>query len=104
MTPIATELLPAVKNYLDITWQDPDGEEKLKGIIARGMAYLNNVAGEKLDYAEEEKGRELLMDYCRYVRANALEDFQNNYLSELLSLQIQTEVARYAEDQGEGTA
>lgn len=90
-------LLKAVKNYLDITWDDPDGDIKLSGIIQRGMQYLNKVAGEELDYTTEDKPRELLMDYCRYVRSNALEDFQKNYLHELLSLQHEYEVKRYEE-------
>lgn len=92
-------LLAAVRNYLDITWADAAGDEKLTGIITRGMAYLNAVAGEDLDYSEEGKPRELLMDYCRYVRSNGLDDFQRNYLHELLTLQTQSEVARYVADQ-----
>ncbi len=88
-------LLEAVRNYLDITWVDNAGDVKLTGIIERGMRYLNNVAGEELDYSEEDKPRELLMDYCRYVRSNALNEFQDHYLPELLSLQNQKEVERY---------
>lgn len=92
-------LLEDVKNYLDITWEDPEGDKKLSGIIARGMQYLNKVAGAELDYMEEDKPRELLFDYCRYVRSNALDEFQTNYLHELLSLQIEQEVKTYAEKQ-----
>ena len=92
-------LLDAVKNYLDITWEDPAGDEKLAGIISRGIKYLNSVAGAELDYTEEDKPRELLFDYCRYVRSNALDEFQVNYLHELLSLQIQQEVRDYAESE-----
>ncbi len=91
-------LLDAVKNYLDITWNDADGDEKLIGIIARGMKYLDNAAGAELDYTVEDKPRELLMDYCRYVRSNALDEFQTNYLPELLTLQIMEEVRAYATD------
>jgi len=90
-------LLVAVKNYLDITWHDPAGDNKLFGIIARGKKYLNKVAGAELDYLAEDKPRELLFDYCRYVRSNALDEFQNNYLPELLTLQISQEVKDYAE-------
>lgn len=90
--PLPDGLLAAVKNYLDITWGDPDGDTKLSGIIMRGMRYLDKVAGAELDYSVEDKPRELLMDYCRYVRSNALDEFQNNYLHELLSLQIETAV------------
>jgi hypothetical protein len=92
-------LLDAVRNYLDITWTDAAGDTKLSGIIARGMKYLDSVAGAELDYTTEDKPRELLMDYCRYVRSNALDEFQTNYLPELLTLQIQKEVAAYVEEQ-----
>lgn len=88
-------LLEDVKNYLDITWDDEATEKKLTGIIERGMKYLNNIAGTELDYTEEDKPKELLFDYCRYVRSNALEMFQQNYLHELLTLQIQSEVSAY---------
>lgn len=89
---MVNELLDDVKTYLDITWEDENTSKKLKGIIQRGMKYLNSTAGSELDYSEEDKPKELLLDYCRYVRSNALEDFQKNYLHELLSLQIKQEV------------
>lgn len=91
-------LLEAVRNYLDITWDDQDSDTKLSGIIERGMKYLNKAAGEELDYSIEDKPRELLMDYCRYARSKALNEFHTNYLHELLSLQHEYEVKRYAEE------
>jgi len=97
MSVLPEGLLEAVKNYLDITWDDPEGDIKLSGIISRGMKYLNKVAGAELDYTVEDKPRELLFDYCRYVRSNALDEFQKNYLPELLSLQIEQEVKNNAE-------
>jgi hypothetical protein len=91
-------LLDAVKTYLDITWTDKNTEDKLTGIINRGMKYLDRAAGAELDYAIDDKPRELLFDYCLYVRSNALSEFQNNYLSELLTLQIMQEVKEYKSD------
>ena len=91
-------LLDAVRNYLDITWTDADGDTKLTGIISRGIKYIDSVAGTELDYTIEDKPRELLFDYCRYVRSNALDEFQTNYLPELLSLQIRQEVRDYVTD------
>lgn len=88
-------LLEAVRNYLDITWDDPEGDVKLSGIVSRGMKYINKAAGVELDYTVEDKPRELLFDYCRYARSNALDKFQANYLHELLSLQIEKEVEAY---------
>lgn len=88
-------LLDEVKNYLDITWTDTQTDIKLTGIIERGKKYLNRIAGKELDFATEDKPKELLLDYCRYVRSNAIEMFQQNYLHELLSLQIESEVDAY---------
>lgn len=42
-------LLEAVKDYLKITWDDED--VAIQGIIGRGQAYLNGLAGAELDYA-----------------------------------------------------
>lgn len=88
------ELLQDVKDYLDIRWDDETTDKKLTGIILRGMKYLDKVAGEECDYSQEDKPRELLFEYCRYARSNALEAFQDNYLSELLTLQMDKEVER----------
>lgn len=96
-------LLDAVKNYLDITWDDDAGDEKLTGIINRGMKYLDTVAGIELDYTEEDKPRELLFEYCRYARSNALDEFAINYQHELLTLQIQSEIGAYDTDDSTDT-
>ena len=88
-------LLEDVKNYLDITWTDIGTDIKLTGIIARGMKYIDGIAGSAMDYTTENKPRELLLDYCRYARSNALNEFQKNYLHELLTLQITLEVEAY---------
>lgn len=91
------ELLLAARDYLDITWDDPGGDDKLTGILSRGMAYLDSVAGCALDYGAQDKPRELLLEYARYVRSNALDEFARNYRHELLYLQNEKEAERYAE-------
>lgn len=88
-------LLEEVKNYLDITWIDQQTDLKISGIIERGIKYIDRVAGAAMDYTVNDKPKELLLDYCRYARSNALEMFQKNYLHELLSLQISKEVEAY---------
>ena len=94
-------LLEAVRNRLDITWESVSEDEKLTGIIARGMKRINRIAGESLDYTIEDTPRALLMAYCMYDRANALDDFEKNYLSELLDLQNQKEVERYVKERAD---
>lgn len=85
---LPTGLLADVKNYLNITWTDDNGDKKLAGIIERGIKYIDRIAGSKEDYTAEDKPRELLLDYCRYARDDALDQFQTNYQHELLALQL----------------
>ncbi len=93
---MADELLVQLRLYLDITWDDPEGDEKLSGILARGQRYLDRMAGAPLDYHVDGAPRALLFDYVRYARAHALNEFQPNYLHELLALQLDEEVRRHA--------
>lgn len=88
-------LLAGVRSYLRITWDDPAGDETLAGIIARGKAYLDDIAGAALDYVTEGNARQLLMDYCRYVRAHAFDQFPVNFRSELIALRLAEGVALY---------
>lgn len=95
MADVPEELLAAAKNYLDITWQDPEEDVKLYGILLRGVGYLDHAAGVPLDYSDGTAARALLFDYARYVRAGALQDFGKDFSSELLGLHISGEVAQY---------
>lgn len=88
-------LLEDVRGYLDITWEDEATDKKITGIIKRGMKYIDGIAGKAMDYTIEDKSKELLLDYCRYVRSNALDQFKINYSHELLTLQMIEEVANY---------
>jgi len=95
--PTADELLlAAVRNYLDITWEDED--EALTGLISRGQAYLNNLVGADLDFVIGLP-LSLLMDYCRYVYNNASEYFEENFAGEILRLQLQTGVEQLPTDE-----
>lgn len=94
-------LLPAVRDYLNITWDASGEDANLLGIVRRGMAYLDRLAGHPLDYETHHAGMQLLLDYCRYVRSEALDVFQTNYLHELMALQLDEGATVYA--QGEPT-
>lgn len=86
-------LLSDIKSYLHITWQDPETDKNLTGMINRGMARLQKTAGVPLDFTSEDLPRELLFDYCRYANSHALEMFEKNFASELMSLHIEGQVS-----------
>lgn len=91
MAIVTDELLEAARNYLDITWDDLATNAKLAGILARGMAYLDKIAGAEQNYYVEDFPRALLLDYARYARANALDEFTENFNTELNSLRMDSE-------------
>ncbi len=96
--PLPAKLLADTKNYLNITWDDAATDEKLAGILARGMRYIMETGGAAYDFTAEEKPRELLLDYARYTRSDALDEFALNYREELIALQNGTMLGRYALD------
>ena len=91
-------LLNDIKNYLDITWDESQGEKKLEGIIKRGMAAISGKIGE-CNFYEETQERALLFDYVMYARAGEIPQFWMNYREDILSLQIARKVDDYAADQ-----
>lgn len=98
---VTAELLSAARNYLDITWDDADEDTKLTGVLQRGMAYLNHIAGTSLDFSVEDNPRALLFDYARYARENALDEFTKNYSTELNTLHIRETVKAELESEGD---
>ena len=89
------ELREDVKNYIDITYEDEDTDRKLLGIMRRGQAKLDAIAGSEYDYSQEGARRGLLFDYCRYAMCNQTEMFEENYQSELINLAISEEAKAY---------
>lgn len=93
---IPADLLNDVKNHLDITWDDEATDLKVRGFIASGMVYLDGKAGGGQDYQADGIARTLLMEYCRYLRDSALDVFENNYRSMILSMRHERVVREYA--------
>ena len=92
MADLPEGLLSAVERYLKITWQDDATDAEVTGYIKRGMTRLQEVAGASLDFtADDQDHYQLLLDYCRYARSQALEVFEKNFEAELLDLNLSTQ-------------
>lgn len=98
------QLLTDIKLDEGITWNDEATEAKLRRLIASGMIYLNKKLGEEADYEIDGDPRTLLFEYVRYARDAALDVFENNYRSMILSMQNSRQVKVYVEstEQAEG--
>ena len=73
---ISEELFAEAKNYLDITWQDPDVDPSA-------------FSGENVN----RRAQGLLFNYLLYARAGAFAQFVENYAFEFNSLRRRTVVS-----------
>lgn len=89
-------LLPDIKTYLDITWDDDAVDTKVWNLTVGGMSYLDGKIGEPQDYTTPGLHRDLLMDYVRYARDGAADIFENNYRHLILAAQNERRVSAYA--------
>lgn len=91
----AEGLLEEVKNFLDITWTDNDLDEKLTGMIGRGMAAIGRLTPFPVDWANNSPARTLLFNRVMYDRDKRLNEFYENWRAELLAFQLDEEVAEF---------
>lgn len=95
-TEVPAELLAAVKNYLNVTWDEQATDDKVCGLIASGSVYLDLKGGGALDYESDGLPRTMLMEYVRYGYSSALDVFETNYLNQLLAMRHERLVSEYA--------
>lgn len=94
-------LLDELKRYLMITYEDENTNQNLEAALVRGQSVLNDYAGIEQDYETEGLPKQLLFDYCRYVRSHAAEMFEVNFRHDLIALRELAERKLY-EDQNTG--
>lgn len=98
---ISKELLDEVKDKLDITWDDND--EGVKSIIVRAGKYLQTKVSQQLLFTPESDEYTLLLERCRYDWNNALDEFETNHASEILSFIQSYALKDWRDKNGEST-
>ena len=93
------ELLNEVKNYLRITWSEEDDD--LSKMIQRAISYFKSVTGTDVDFVTDGQNRQLLLDRCRYMRNHVIEEFEDNFKSEIINLQFR--IYKVVEEIEDGT-
>lgn len=89
-------LLPMIKAYLQITWEDEHTDSRVTGLIEDGIVYIDRLLGTAGDYVSPGQARTLLKEYVRYARDEALDVFENNYIQLINELQNDKRVIDYA--------
>jgi hypothetical protein len=101
------ELLGELKDKLQVTWDDEATIRNLKRMLSSGINYFNELCDTEFNFEEYSSERELLMERCRYIWNNALEDFETNFLQELSRLILKAAVDSYSPEvsaDGSGTS
>ena len=81
-----------VKAYLQITWSDPDTDNRLDVIIGMAKALVESYAGGPVVF--DGLPKQLALEYCRYSWSGAADDFAKNYRSELIALRAMYQAQR----------
>lgn len=93
-------LLGKVKSFLNISWEDTDTDTRLSDFIVSSINRLDDIAGVELDYVDDVSNanstyqkmcylaRELLLNRVFYMNEKGLDDFEDNYRSEVTSLYL----------------
>lgn len=78
-----------LKNYLNVTYQDTDVDNKLTGILDNATHYIKEIACEvDIDFNDDLSAKQLLFDCARYMYNNAFEDFYKNFQQDLTALRL----------------
>lgn len=76
-------LLNQIKVDLGYKWCDDSTNEKLKHLIAEGLAYLKKYSP-SADFQSDEFAISLLKNYVLYALSNATDDFKVNYREDIM--------------------
>jgi len=95
MAKVSAGVLEQVINYLDANHADEMYRRKLELITASGIAYIDGKMPAPMDYENDQEAMTILLEYCRYMRDNALDVFENNYLGMILDKQNKERVKAY---------
>lgn len=90
------KLLNSIKNSQDYTFSDDETDKKIMDSIIRGKKRINDIAGCEMDYNRAGEHKTLLINYCRYDLTGKIDEFERNYRSQIVALQIDKELEDYA--------
>ena len=91
-------LFNMLKNELNITWHDEETELRLSRIVLNATKVMDRKLGAEIDYSLPGQEQELFLAYCVYVYNNCANQFDENYLNEIMQIRSIYEVEQYEED------
>lgn len=98
-----TTLTALVKRKLDITWSDADTDARVADIIDAAEPTMRHKLGlpEGFDFTAAGQERSLLLSYCLYEWNQAVNEFDGNYLNDILQVRQKWAVRGVSDDADE---
>lgn len=93
-------LLSQVKRKLNITWNDPDTEARVKDIVQSAIPILKHKLGitdPNFDFGEPGMDNTLFLAYCLYEWNHSVNEFDDNYANDIAQARAIHEVNSYEE-------
>lgn len=96
-------LTALVKRKLDITWSDETTDARVADIIAVAEPTMRHKLGlpEGFDFTAAGQERSLLLSYCLYEWNQAVNEFDANYLNDILQVRQKWAVRGVSDDADE---
>lgn len=90
------------KRSLNVTWDDPDTNAKIKDCFTSAELHIKDYAGvDDLDVDADGMARLLVKDCARYIWNDMFDEFERRYLTHLIALRTRYEVLDYDGDDDE---
>lgn len=95
-------LLQQVKRKLNITWSDPDTDNRVSDIMNQAksvMLFQLGITDNAFDFSEAGIENVLFLAYCLYLYNHCENEFYENYLGMILQARSKHEVVANAESE-----
>ena len=93
-----------MRENLNVTWSDPETDEKIERIYNRAEVTINDYAGCTVDYSSDLIAAQLLHDCARYIWNECLDEFERRYQPQIVALRNNALVAAYKKESEETAA
>ncbi|MER2107455.1 MAG: hypothetical protein ABS949_11000 [Solibacillus sp.] len=88
------QILVALKDNLQITWEDETTNRTLMRYITASKTFLNGLCETEFSFDEGSVEYELLLERCRYAWNNATDEYEPNFQRDLKRLILRTAVSK----------
>lgn len=89
------------KRALNITWDDPDTNQKIDEDFLAAESLIKDYAGEVLDVDADLEARQLIKDAARYIWNDCLDEFERRYMTHLIAIRNKYKVLNYVDPEDE---